>query len=92
MAVGGGTQVEEKEFDLSTELLMRQLLKLDGIEAEGEAKLQRKAEVRIYCINCCITFIFVLLPCATYNLPCSLFALPVTFGEINSLQTPEREG
>ncbi|KAG4922167.1 hypothetical protein JHK86_050980 [Glycine max] len=31
---------------MSTELLMRQLLKLDGIEAEGgEVKLQRKAEV-----------------------------------------------
>ncbi|PON94320.1 Molecular chaperone regulator [Trema orientale] len=46
VAVGAGTKVEEKEFDVSTELLMRQLLKLDGIEAEGEAKLQRKAEVR----------------------------------------------
>jgi len=28
-----------------TELLMSQLLKLDSIDAEGEAKLQRKAEV-----------------------------------------------
>lgn len=47
----GGTIVEDKEFDVSTELLMRQLLKLDGIEADGEAKLQRKAEVCIYCIS-----------------------------------------
>ncbi|XP_062095043.1 BAG family molecular chaperone regulator 4 [Humulus lupulus] len=46
VAVIGGTKVEGKEFDVSTELLMRQLLKLDGIKAEGEAKLQRKAEVR----------------------------------------------
>jgi hypothetical protein len=46
VAVNGGTQVSDKEFVVSTELLMRQLLKLDGIKAEGEAKLQRKAEVR----------------------------------------------
>ncbi|XP_028764460.1 BAG family molecular chaperone regulator 4 [Neltuma alba] len=45
MAVDGGHQVSEQEFLVSTELLMRQLLKLDGIEAEGEAKSQRKAEV-----------------------------------------------
>lgn len=30
---------------MTAELLMRQLLKLDGIEAEGEARVQRKAEV-----------------------------------------------
>lgn len=46
VAVDGGTKVAEKEFLISTELLMKQLLKLDSIEAEGEAKLQRKAEVR----------------------------------------------
>ncbi|KAI5429376.1 hypothetical protein KIW84_034110 [Lathyrus oleraceus] len=46
VAVDGGTMVSDKEFVVSTELLMRQLLKLDGIKAEGEAKLQRKAEVR----------------------------------------------
>ncbi|KAL5550774.1 hypothetical protein UlMin_000950 [Ulmus minor] len=46
IAVNGGTKVEEKEFVVSTELLMRQLLKLDGIEAQGEAKMQRKSEVR----------------------------------------------
>ncbi|KAG6697739.1 hypothetical protein I3842_09G216700 [Carya illinoinensis] len=46
VAVDGGTKVEEKEFLVSIELLMKQLLKLDSIEAEGEAKLQRKAEVR----------------------------------------------
>ncbi|XP_022745423.1 BAG family molecular chaperone regulator 4-like isoform X2 [Durio zibethinus] len=45
VAVNGGTKVADEEFDVSTELLMRELLKLDGIEAEGEAKLQRKAEV-----------------------------------------------
>ncbi|KAH7842285.1 hypothetical protein Vadar_003585 [Vaccinium darrowii] len=44
--VYGGTQVGEKEFIILTELLMRQLLKLDSIEAEGEGKLQRKLEVR----------------------------------------------
>ncbi|TKY65789.1 BAG family molecular chaperone regulator 4 [Spatholobus suberectus] len=44
VAVDGGTRVSDREFLMSTELLMGQLLKLDGIEAEGEAKLQRKAE------------------------------------------------
>lgn len=47
MAVNSGTKVANEEFDVSAELLMRELLKLDGIEAEGEAKLQRKAEVGI---------------------------------------------
>ncbi|XP_047179138.1 BAG family molecular chaperone regulator 4-like [Vigna umbellata] len=46
VATDGGTRVSDKEFSTCTELLMRQLLKLDGIQAEGEAKLQRKAEVR----------------------------------------------
>ncbi|CAH8268288.1 unnamed protein product [Arabidopsis lyrata] len=46
VAVNGGTKVAVREFDMTVELLMRQLLKLDGIEAEGEAKVQRKAEVR----------------------------------------------
>ncbi|KAJ7961196.1 BAG family molecular chaperone regulator [Quillaja saponaria] len=45
VAVNGGTKVDEKEFEVLTEFLMRQLFKLDGIEAEGEAKLKRKAEV-----------------------------------------------
>lgn len=68
VAVDGGTKVSDKEFVVSTELLMRQLLKLDGIEAEGEAKLQRKAEVvfmvlelltwnfNYLSINCCVYF------------------------------------
>lgn len=41
----GGTNVEDKDIIFLTEMLMRQLLKLDGIEAEGEAKVQRKMEV-----------------------------------------------
>ena len=44
-SVLGGRKVEDKEFVVLTELLMMQLLKLDGIEAEGEARAQRKAEV-----------------------------------------------
>ncbi|XP_038692561.1 BAG family molecular chaperone regulator 4 [Tripterygium wilfordii] len=46
VVVNGGTKVADEEFIVSSELLMRQLLKLDTIEAEGEAKMQRKAEVR----------------------------------------------
>jgi hypothetical protein len=41
-----GRKLEDKEFLVLTELLMMQLLKLDGIEAEGEARVQRKAEVQ----------------------------------------------
>ncbi|KAH6787047.1 hypothetical protein C2S52_006599 [Perilla frutescens var. hirtella] len=44
--VDGGTKVDDKDFLFLTEMLMRQLLKLDGIEAEGEGKVQRKMEVR----------------------------------------------
>ena len=33
--VNGGTTVEDKEFVVLIELLMRQLLKLDGIEVEN---------------------------------------------------------
>lgn len=50
MLVHDGTKVEEKKFVEPTELLMRQLLTLDGIEAQGEARVQRKAEVCIQCI------------------------------------------
>ncbi|KAK5836809.1 BAG family molecular chaperone regulator 4 [Gossypium arboreum] len=46
VAVNSGTKVTDEEFVVPAELLMRELLKLDGIEAEGEARLQRKAEVR----------------------------------------------
>lgn len=35
----------EKEFVVLIELLMVQLLKLDTIEADGEAKVQRRIEV-----------------------------------------------
>ncbi|KAK9159144.1 hypothetical protein Scep_005718 [Stephania cephalantha] len=45
-SVRNGTKVVEKEFNVLTELLMVQLLNLDGIEAEGEAKVQRRIEVR----------------------------------------------
>jgi hypothetical protein len=45
-SVLAGTKVVDKEFVVLTALLMVQLLKLDGIEAEGEARAQRKAEVQ----------------------------------------------
>ncbi|KAM7526515.1 hypothetical protein LguiA_016417 [Lonicera macranthoides] len=41
-----GTKVAEKDIIFLTEMLERQLLKLDGIEAEGEGRIQRKTEVR----------------------------------------------
>lgn len=45
--VCGGTKVAEKDIIFLTEMLERQLLKLDGIEAEGEGRVQRKTEVSI---------------------------------------------
>lgn len=45
-AVNGGTKVADNNFIVVTEMLMIQLLKLDSIEAEGEAKVQRRVEVR----------------------------------------------
>ena len=41
----GGNEVADKEFVVLTELLMVQLLKLDTIEADGEAQVQRRIEV-----------------------------------------------
>ncbi|KAL7584388.1 hypothetical protein Lser_V15G42171 [Lactuca serriola] len=41
-----GIKIVKKEVEVLTELLMKELLKLDGIEAEGEAKTQRRIEVR----------------------------------------------
>lgn len=46
VVVNGGSKVGEKDFVVLSELLMRQLLKLDSIEAEGEGKVQRKLQVR----------------------------------------------
>lgn len=48
-----GSQVAHQEFVVLIELLMRQLLKLDGIEAEGEAKVQRKNEVSFFFLWFC---------------------------------------
>ncbi|CAK9164178.1 unnamed protein product [Ilex paraguariensis] len=45
-AVQNGIKVSEKELVVLTELLMVLLLELDGIEAEGEARVQRRLEVR----------------------------------------------
>uniref|UniRef100_A0A5B6YY12 BAG family molecular chaperone regulator 4 n=1 Tax=Davidia involucrata TaxID=16924 RepID=A0A5B6YY12_DAVIN len=45
-AVHNGTKVTDKEYVILTELFMVQLLKLDAIEADGEAKVQRRIEVR----------------------------------------------
>ncbi|KAK3016718.1 hypothetical protein RJ639_007530 [Escallonia herrerae] len=43
--VHGGVEVDEKDIVALTELLMRQLVKLDGIDAEGDGKTQRKMEL-----------------------------------------------
>nr|GME20375.1 BAG family molecular chaperone regulator 1-like [Ipomoea batatas] len=44
--ISRGGKVEEKTLINLIELLMNQLLKLDGIVAEGDVKLQRKMQVR----------------------------------------------
>nr|GFA99682.1 BAG family molecular chaperone regulator 4-like [Tanacetum cinerariifolium] len=45
VVVCSGTQVADKDIVFLTEMLMRQLLKLDGINAEGEGRTQRQSEV-----------------------------------------------
>lgn len=59
VAVSGGTRVSEDEFGVFSELLMRQLLKLDAIEAEGEARVQRKAEVCVCVVE--LDFLYICL-------------------------------
>lgn len=44
--VSSGSKVADHDFNVLAELLMRQLLELDKIHAEGEAKVQRRIEVR----------------------------------------------
>ncbi|KAJ7522496.1 hypothetical protein O6H91_18G014200 [Diphasiastrum complanatum] len=41
-----GNKVPESDFNVLSEMFMRQLLKLDSIEAEGEAKVQRRLHVK----------------------------------------------
>ncbi|KAJ0699568.1 putative Ubiquitin-like domain, BAG domain, Ubiquitin-like domain superfamily [Helianthus annuus] len=50
--VYSGTQVADKDFIFLTEMLMRQLLKLDGIDAEGEGRIQRRLEVTFFYRYC----------------------------------------
>ncbi|CAN0927846.1 Pre-mRNA-splicing factor CWC22 homolog [Linum grandiflorum] len=45
VAVNGGTKIADQEFIVTAELLMRQLLRLDMIDAIGEARIQRRTEV-----------------------------------------------
>jgi len=72
--INAGNKASEKEFLLLTELLMSQLLKLDGIEAEGEAKLQRKAEVVFMPLKLLIWVLIIclLLLFRIFTIPCNL--------------------
>lgn len=53
-----GDKVLEKDINFVVEMLERQLLKLDGIKAEGEGKVQRKMEVTT--INSLFFFCFII--------------------------------
>lgn len=44
--ISKGGKVVEKDLVNLTESLMNQLLRLDGIDADGDVKLQRKLQVR----------------------------------------------
>lgn len=48
--ISKGGRVVEKDIVNLIELLMNQLLKLDGVVAEGDVKLQRKMQV-VYSIR-----------------------------------------
>ncbi|XP_044473712.1 BAG family molecular chaperone regulator 4-like isoform X2 [Mangifera indica] len=57
--IRGGAKVAEKEFLVLTELLMVQLLKLDSIEADGEAKVQRRIEVSRILLSTFLKILFI---------------------------------
>lgn len=46
--ISRGEKAAEKDVLNLTELLMTQLIKLDGIMAEGDVKLQRRMQVQIF--------------------------------------------
>lgn len=48
--ISKGGKVAEKTLLNLTELLMNQLLKLDGITVDGDVKLQRKLQVILFLI------------------------------------------
>lgn len=86
VAINGGNKAAEKEFLVLTELLMSQLLKLDSIAAEGEAKLQRKAEVVLMILGCkaeilifCFLFSFFPLFHAISHIGHSCLTIPLNF-------------
>lgn len=54
--ISKGGKVAEKQVLSLIELLMNELLKLDGIVADGDVKLQRRLQVIISLINL-LTFI-----------------------------------
>lgn len=56
--ISKGGKVAEKQVVNLTELLMNELLKLDGIVADGDVKLQRRLQVNMRFIEL-LTFIFL---------------------------------
>lgn len=63
MVVNNGTKINEKDIIYITEMLMRQLLELDKVEAAGEGKMQRKMEVCFQCHLCCTLQFQLILVC-----------------------------
>lgn len=65
--ISKGGKVNEKDVVNLIELLMNQLLKLDGIMADGDVKLQRKMQVN-YKIKIQISpFLFLFFFCTTLS-------------------------
>lgn len=54
--ISKGGKVVETDVLRLIELLMNQLLKLDGIMADGDVKLQRKIQVQFLNPFSCVTF------------------------------------
>lgn len=91
-----GHKVPEKDINFVLEMLERQLLKLDGIKAEGEGKVQRKMEVTIiklslfffcfinhfYSQNCCLHF--------HHLTPVSKFSLSLLFPKRGSSEAAKK--
>lgn len=48
VGINGGYKAAEKDLSNLIELLMTQLIKLDGIAADGDVKMQRRVQVYVY--------------------------------------------
>lgn len=76
-----GKKIKEMDIETLTELLMTQLIKLDGIVAEGDLKQQRRTQV--YTIHTLLTFFFLL---NSYSIPITNLKKTFAFLKVRRVQ------